>query len=234
MSGYTNNNIEIAVPTGSIYSYTGKSAPNQWLLCDGATVSITTYANLFSVIGYNYGGSGATFNLPNLRNKVIRGRDTTNSISGTTTGNDSLSLTTTNLPSHNHTMEHNHSNNHKHSISHIHGITSHTHIYADAAFATYAPASNTYAVPYGHDFNDSDNGFYWRNESGGLQTTPANIETGWGGGISSLAQLNSGSATGTGNSSAPSTDTTNATGSGSVSTFQIIPSNLQMNFIIKI
>lgn len=46
-----------------------------FLLCDGSTVSRTTYAGLFSVIGVNFGNGdgGTTFNLPDYRGKFIRG-----------------------------------------------------------------------------------------------------------------------------------------------------------------
>lgn len=46
--------------------------PPNYLLCDGAAVSRTTYAKLFSVIGTAYGsGDGSTtFNVPNMSNIV--------------------------------------------------------------------------------------------------------------------------------------------------------------------
>ena len=55
--------------TGMISMYGGSSAPTGFLLCNGQTVSRTTYANLFSVISTNYGvGDGSTtFNVPDLR-----------------------------------------------------------------------------------------------------------------------------------------------------------------------
>jgi microcystin-dependent protein len=44
------------------------TAPSGWLWCDGGTVSRTTYADLFAVIGTNWGaGDGSTtFGVPNL------------------------------------------------------------------------------------------------------------------------------------------------------------------------
>lgn len=42
-----------------------------WLLCDGASVSTSTYPSLFAVIGYTYGGSGASFNVPDLRGRTM-------------------------------------------------------------------------------------------------------------------------------------------------------------------
>lgn len=66
------------VPTGSIISYGGSSAPANFLLCDGTEVSRATYATLFSIIGTSYGvGDGSnTFNLPDLRNRTAIGAGT--------------------------------------------------------------------------------------------------------------------------------------------------------------
>lgn len=63
------------MPTGSVIPYAGESAPDGWLLCDGAAVSRTTYAALFAVIGTTFGsGDGSTtFNLPDLRGRVAVG-----------------------------------------------------------------------------------------------------------------------------------------------------------------
>jgi len=46
-----------------------------WLLCDGQAVSRTTYADLFELIGINFGaGDGTTtFNVPDYRGKFLRG-----------------------------------------------------------------------------------------------------------------------------------------------------------------
>ena len=44
-----------------------------WRQCNGATLSKTTYPELFAVIGYTYGGSGDNFELPNLRGKFVTG-----------------------------------------------------------------------------------------------------------------------------------------------------------------
>lgn len=41
--------------------------------CDGRSLSKALYGDLFAVIGYTYGGSGATFNLPDYRNRKLTG-----------------------------------------------------------------------------------------------------------------------------------------------------------------
>ena len=61
-----------SVPAGAIMPFGGSSAPFGWLLCDGAAVSRTDYADLFAVIGTSYGtGDGSTtFNVPDLQECV--------------------------------------------------------------------------------------------------------------------------------------------------------------------
>lgn len=61
------------VLTGSIQMWATGTAPTGYLLCTGGTVSTTTYADLFAVIGYTFGGSGALFGLPNYTNRVPYG-----------------------------------------------------------------------------------------------------------------------------------------------------------------
>lgn len=53
------------------------TAPAGWLVCDGSDVSRTVYADLFAAIGTAYGaGDGTTtFNLPDLRGRVLAGLD---------------------------------------------------------------------------------------------------------------------------------------------------------------
>lgn len=65
----------ITIPTGAILPYGGSTAPTGWLLCSGGAISRTTYADLFAVIGTNYGaGDGSTtYNLPNYINRVPQG-----------------------------------------------------------------------------------------------------------------------------------------------------------------
>ena len=98
---YCINNVSAIPPVASIISYAGSSSPNGWLICNGSSVSRTTYSDLFNVIGITYGeGDGSTtFTLPDLINKVIRGGVPGNIVSG----QDTIFINTSNLPSHNHT-----------------------------------------------------------------------------------------------------------------------------------
>jgi microcystin-dependent protein len=55
--------------SGQILMWPTASAPTGYLLCDGSSVSTSTYAALFAVIGYTFGGSGASFTLPDYRGR---------------------------------------------------------------------------------------------------------------------------------------------------------------------
>lgn len=66
-----------AYDIGDIKPWPSEDLPSSgdWLECDGADLDRTTYADLFAIIGYTFGGSGDTFNLPDLRGDSIRGWD---------------------------------------------------------------------------------------------------------------------------------------------------------------
>jgi len=70
--------FDILTPSGSVIMHGGSSAPSGYLLCDGAAVSRTIYANLFAIIGTTFGpGNGSTtFNLPDFRGIFPRGAGT--------------------------------------------------------------------------------------------------------------------------------------------------------------
>jgi microcystin-dependent protein len=70
-------------PSGSIAAFAGSTAPNGWLLCDGTAISRTTYADLFTAIGTQYGGGdgSTTFNLPDLRGRVPVGKGSNSAVS---------------------------------------------------------------------------------------------------------------------------------------------------------
>jgi len=63
--------------TASILPFAIIPPPTGWLECNGAAISRTTYANLFSKIGTTYGpgNNSTTFNIPDLRGEFIRGFD---------------------------------------------------------------------------------------------------------------------------------------------------------------
>ena len=64
------------VPAGTIVAFAGSTAPDGWLICNGAIISRSNYSELFAVLGtnFNYGTvDGSSFRLPNLNGKSITG-----------------------------------------------------------------------------------------------------------------------------------------------------------------
>ena len=110
------------MPAGSVIPYAGTSAPTGFLFCDGSSVSRSTYADLFAVIGTEYGtpDDGSTFKLPDLRGRVVAGKDDMGGSSanrltdqsgglngdtlGGTGGSETHTLTTAQLASHTHSF----------------------------------------------------------------------------------------------------------------------------------
>ena len=97
------------VPTGSVSDFAGSSAPIGWLLCDGTSYSTTTYATLFAVIGYTFGGGGGSFNVPNAQGRSSIGAGTGSGLSprtlAATGGEETHTLSVAELASHNHTTD---------------------------------------------------------------------------------------------------------------------------------
>lgn len=93
-----------------------------WLKCDGRSVSRTTYADLFAVIGTSFGSSsGTTFNLPDCRGRILgtlgQGVGLTNRTLGQNVGEETHTITTAEMPSHTHTGTTNSDGTHAHSVT---------------------------------------------------------------------------------------------------------------------
>ena len=76
-TGITTPAIDAGNDVGQVATFAMSTAPSGWLKANGATVSRTTYADLFAAIGTTFGaGDGSTtFLLPDLRGEFIRGWD---------------------------------------------------------------------------------------------------------------------------------------------------------------
>ena len=84
--------------------------PQGWLVCDGSTLAISSNAALFSLLGTTYGGNGtSTFQLPNLQGNLAMGFGSgpglSSRILGETGGSSSITLLTTEIPGHSHTLQ---------------------------------------------------------------------------------------------------------------------------------
>lgn len=94
---------------GEIRLFAGTFAPVGWAICDGSLLPISQNDVLYTLLGTTYGGDGVTtFGLPDLRGRVpvSQGRSTTGTqyVLGSKAGTDSVTLTTANMPAHQHTF----------------------------------------------------------------------------------------------------------------------------------
>lgn len=102
--------LNYVCPVGAMLDFAGSVVPTGWLACDGSAVSRTTYAALFAVIGTTWGsGDGSTtFNVPDLRGRTAVGSGTGSGLTARTLaatgGEETHQLTTTEMPSHTHSM----------------------------------------------------------------------------------------------------------------------------------
>lgn len=215
---------EEPVATGTIVAYAGSTAPDGWMLCDGSAISRTSYAGLFNSVGINYGsGNGATtFNVPDLRGRLIFGNDymggaPTDRLSltlglydpqlGIKAGKASSTVTIANMASHNHSFAGSSVN-----VS----SQSHSHSYTDAYYAETGGGGASSNVTGHRTETDYDNNFYWRTNSQGHSQSQSSINT------TSEGHYHTFTAQGTiGN-----------TGSGSA--FSIVNPGIVLNYIIKL
>lgn len=109
---------QLKTPIGAILDYAGTSAPEGWLFCSGQSLSREDYEDLFTAIGTTYGAPDAnTFRVPDCRGRVVAGKDNMGGTSadrlsvilngdtlGTVGGTERHTLTTAEMPSHQHTF----------------------------------------------------------------------------------------------------------------------------------
>jgi hypothetical protein len=68
---------QFLVIPGTIIAFGGNAVPAGYVPCDGRSLStLNNYADLFAAIGYSWGGTGSSFNVPDLRGLYLRGTGT--------------------------------------------------------------------------------------------------------------------------------------------------------------
>lgn len=92
---------------GEIRLFPYTFAPRGWAFCAGQIMSIAQNTALFSLLGVTYGGNGqTTFGLPDLRGRVAvssgQGPGLSNYTLGQVAGTETVTLTTNEMPMHNH------------------------------------------------------------------------------------------------------------------------------------
>ncbi len=202
-------NNSYSQPVGSVICFAGASAPAGWLFCDGSEVLKDEYSDLHTVIGTIYGiaSHSTKFVLPNLQEKMAIGKSGANNL-GNNGGNQTITLTEGQMPSHSHTGTTSSEGAHSHTAT----DSGHVHTYTDAYFAedlNGALQNNVFGTSAG---NDGDNEYRYRTPNPTTETGYANV---------SIAN----------NGSHSHTFTTNTTGSGS--SIDIMNPYVVLNYIIK-
>jgi microcystin-dependent protein len=87
----------------------GNFAPRMWAFCNGQLMSIAQNQALFSLLGTTYGGDGVTtFALPNMISRLSVHFGTGPGLStyqlGQVGGSNEVTITTTTMPSHSHSL----------------------------------------------------------------------------------------------------------------------------------
>jgi microcystin-dependent protein len=94
---------------GEIKYFGGEYAPKNWAFCEGQTILIQQNTALYSIIANQFGGDGKTnFKLPDLRGRMPicagQGSNLTLRTQGDIGGVETVQLTTTSIPIHNHVV----------------------------------------------------------------------------------------------------------------------------------
>lgn len=94
---------------GEIRMFAGNFAPRGWAFCDGQLLAVSQNDALFSLLGTIYGGDGrTTFGLPDMRGRLPVHAGTGPGLSprrlGAKAGEETVTLTVNQLPSHTHNM----------------------------------------------------------------------------------------------------------------------------------
>lgn len=213
------------VQTGTVHLFSGASAPDGYLLCDGSAVSRETYASLFAVTGTAYGaGNGSTtFNIPNLQQRFPLGKAVSGT--GSTLGATGGAIDHTHTgPSHTHTgPSHSHSianqADHTHSLS---GTTAtegaHTH-----TFTTGTPSTSTFLLANGADQTAAST---THTHSGTTAAGSAHSHA-----VGTLAAAAAGTHDHGGTTGSSGTGATGASGTGATGTAN--PPYVVLNYIVK-
>ena len=164
----------VGLPPGLIFPFGGASAPAGYLLCNGASLSTTTYSALFAILGYTYGGSGASFSLPDLQGRMPVGKGT-NAAVNTLNQSDGLAVASR-TPAHSHSVP---AHQHGVSVSGYTGYVDSSHSHASDAGSWFIGASGSNANVstggggYGAHYTDGRLGSHRHDFSGSGTAGPA-------------------------------------------------------------
>ncbi|WP_434632075.1 phage tail protein [Chromobacterium sp. CV08] len=184
--------IIAAAPPGLVGYFISASVPAGWLKANGAAVSRTAYAALFSIIGIQFGaGDGSTtFNLPDLRGEFLRGWDDGRGVDngralGSAQGSQNLSHNhgggTGSAGAHNHSAWTDAQGQHQHTSAFRYGYNPGSVAGSNGAEATNAGGGNFpltgEAGSHAHNVGIGTSADHWHSISadGGGEARPRNI-----------------------------------------------------------
>jgi len=123
VEGQLKSNDNYVTPVGSVMCFAGASAPAGWLFCDGSEVLKNDYLDLYNVILDAYGNASNSdyFVLPNLQEKMAIGKSSSNNL-GNNGGNQTITLTEGQMPSHSHTGTTSNEGTHSHTSNATGGL----------------------------------------------------------------------------------------------------------------
>ncbi len=150
--------VGAAVPIGAMMEWPKDSAPDGWLLCHGQSLVRAGYPDLFAVIGTIFGAvDGAHFNLPDTRDRFSVGAGNTYALNNKG-GFNTITLTLSQIPSHNHSVSVGSVGNHNHSYT-VTQATSAGQSGSDRNVIHSLPSTNTgSAGSHGHSVSQSNRG----------------------------------------------------------------------------
>jgi microcystin-dependent protein len=94
---------------GQIITVAFKAPPKGWLACDGTGYDMSQYPVLFNLLGFTYGGGGTSFNVPDLRGRLVicqgQGPGLSDYGLGETGGAESVTLTLDQIEPHRHALK---------------------------------------------------------------------------------------------------------------------------------
>jgi microcystin-dependent protein len=137
-------NQQAGIPVGGGCLWFTPTPPTNFIIADGSLLDTTTYATLFAVYQYRFGGSGASFALPPLANRFPIGAGATAALAATG-GEATHLLAIGEVPAHAHSIT---------DVAHTHGAFEAAHTHPDPGHshgASQAPHS------HGLDHNPASN-----------------------------------------------------------------------------